>query len=147
TGHYPDLVARVLSRTTGPQTPRWKVSDIFFKESNGNETYIEVKSPKPNKGQCVEIADRQLHIHAIRKSGPPKVRTYFAMAYNPYGDKKADYNHSFKRYLDMDRQVLLGAEFWDLVGGTGTYQEVLSIYREVGLEKGPEMIRQLGLSF
>jgi hypothetical protein len=33
------------------------------------------------------------------------------------------------------------------VGGPGTYEEVLSIYQEVGKEKGPDMLDQLALDY
>jgi len=56
------------------------------------------------------------------------------MCYNPYGTR-AGYSHSYaQKYLDMRRQVLLAQEFWDVVGGSGTYHEVLSVYQEVGNE-------------
>jgi hypothetical protein len=66
------------------------------------------------------------------------------MAYNPYGERRDSYTHSFTlQYTDFDNLVLLGEEFWRLVGGPGTYEEVLAIYREVGKEKGPQMVEQL----
>ncbi|MGI0016516.1 MAG: TdeIII family type II restriction endonuclease, partial [Nitrososphaera sp.] len=75
-------------------------------------------------------------------------RTFYAMAYNPYGSERPFYRHSFSlRYLDMTNQILLGAEFWNILGGAGTYEEVLTIYREVGREKGPDMIDQLALGY
>jgi hypothetical protein len=49
--------------------------------------------------------------------------------------------------MDMANQVLIGKEFWDLVGGDRTYETVLEIYREVGREKGPDMIDQLALGY
>jgi len=48
-------------------------------------------------------------------------------------------------YLDMTNQVLIGKEFWDFVGGEGTYDEVLAIYREVGEEMRPEVTQRFGL--
>jgi hypothetical protein len=30
--------------------------------------------------------------------------------------------------------VLMGKKFWDLIGGPGTYEEVLGLYRQVGRE-------------
>lgn len=69
------------------------------------------------------------------------------MGYNPYGGR-ADYKHSFaKNYMDLQNQVLLADEFWAIVGGDNTYGEVLSIYREVGKEKGPDMLDKLALSY
>ncbi len=145
---YLDLIQRVLTSSGGQLVERKRIADIFLRDEDGNETYVEVKSPKPNKGQCLEVTDRLLQIHAIKRCGPPSVRTYYAMPYNPYGENKSDYRHSFAvNYLDLENQVLIGKEFWNLVGGPGTYEEVLSIYREVGKEKGHDMIDQLALGY
>ena len=46
--------------------------------------------------------------------------------------------------LDMKNQILLEDEFWDIVGGKGTFTELLEIYREVGEEKGRQIIKRLG---
>lgn len=49
--------------------------------------------------------------------------------------------------MDLENEVLIEKEFWDMVGGKGTYEEVLAIYQEVGREKGPDMINQLALGY
>lgn len=145
---YPEMVGRVLSKTTGPTSTRVTTADVFLLAKDGSEAYFEIKSPKPNKGQCLEVTERLLLMHAIRKAGPPKVRTFWAMAYNPYGQKRAEYKHSFTlNYLDFEEQILLGSQFWDFIGGSGTYEEVLEIYREVGREKGPDMLDKLALEY
>ena len=51
------------------------------------------------------------------------------------------------QYMDLEDEVLIGKEFWDIVGGEGTYEEVLEIYQEVGREKGSSMIDQLALGY
>ncbi len=122
--------------------------DLYIKTPDGAETFFEIKSPKPNKGQCLEVVSRLLHVHAIKRAGPPKVRTYLAMAYNPFGDERISYSHSFTlKYLDFEHMVLVGREFWEYIGGQGTYEEVLAIYREVGKEKGPDLVDQLALGY
>jgi len=84
----------------------------------------------------------------MRGARPPRARTFYAMAYNPYGEAKQAYKHSLAlRYLDMDDQVLLGPEFWELVGGPGAYELVLDLYREVGRTKGPDILDQLALDY
>lgn len=124
------------------------MADLYLKTKRGEELFFEIKSPKPNKGQCLEVTDRLLQTHAIRKATAPKVRTYFAMAYNPYGTERSSYKHSFStKYLDFENQVIIGEEFWDLIGGRGAYEEVLAIYREVGKEKGSDMLDQLALDY
>jgi len=145
---YPQLVEEILDVANEDGEERTRIADLYLRDSKAHEFFFEMKSPKPNKGQCLEATDRLLQIHAIRRAGPPKVRTYYAMAYNPYGLARATYKHSFaKQYMDMSNQVLIGKEFWDLVGGDRTYETVLEIYREVGREKGPDMIDQLALGY
>jgi hypothetical protein len=57
---------------------------------------------------------------------------FYALPYNPYG-RKEDYAWGFPaRWFDMrnDESVLIGGEFWDLIGGEGTYANFI---REVNL--------------
>ncbi|PIO03020.1 TdeIII family type II restriction endonuclease [Candidatus Micrarchaeota archaeon CG09_land_8_20_14_0_10_55_25] len=144
---YPALTKKVAS-FHGAELKRSCVADLYLKTKSGKELFFEIKSPKPNKGQCLEVTDRLLQIHAIRKAFAPRVRTYFAMAYNPYGEARSAYKHSFTtKYLDFKNQVLIGKEFWDLLGGKGTYEELLAIYREVGRQKGPDMLDQLAFNY
>ena len=35
-------------------------------------------------------------------------------------------------FFDFEREVMLGEPFWDFVGGPGTYEELLEVYRQVG---------------
>ncbi len=145
--NYPEMVKRVLKTSRQPQVSIRTITDVYIKTQKDEEYYFEIKSPKPNKGQGIEVTDRLLRTHAIRQHGPPKVNTYFAMAYNPYGTR-GDYNHSFAvSHLDMQHQVLIQEEFWDIVGGKGTYPQLLEIYSEVGREKGRQVMKRLGYDF
>ena len=145
---YLDLVDEVLNVSNDNEKKRSRIADLYLMDENGNEIMFEIKSPKPNKGQCLEATDRLLHFHAIKRLNVPRLKTFFAMAYNPYGNSKSDYKHSFAlNYMDVENQILIGKEFWDLVGGEGTYEEVLEIYREVGRKKGPDLIDQLALNY
>ena len=49
--------------------------------------------------------------------------------------------------MDLKNEGLLGKEFWDLIGGEGTYGAVFDIYQEVGSEKRPDMLDQLALGY
>lgn len=145
---YLDLIKRVIAQSSGEGQERKKIVDLYILTKDGQELFFEIKSPKPNKGQCLEATDRLLKIHAIKKQPPPEIRTFYAMAYNPFGIDKAEYKHSFAvNYLDLKKQVLIGEEFWELIGGRNTYQELLEIYYEVGREKGPDMLDRLALGY
>lgn len=57
---------------------------------------------------------------------------YFALPYNSYG-KRADYSWSFPaRWFDMrnDEVVLIGNEFWEKIGGMGTYGAFINAVNE-----------------
>jgi len=148
TPDFPALIAEVLQVSNDEWVERPAIADLYLRDQAGHEYFFEIKSPVPNKGQCLEVTERLLRIHAIRQRNRPYVNAYFAMAYNPYGTRLEDYRHSFSlQYLDMQNQVLLGADFWTLVGGEGTYEELLEIYRGVGREKGKAMIDALAFGF
>ncbi len=148
-GNYLDYVKEVVNLSMAPGENRYRIADLYILTKKNEELFFEIKSPKPNKGQCIEITERLLEIHALKKAGHPEVQTYYAMAYNPYGIEKSKYKHSFViNYTDINNEVLIGKEFWSVVGNDeNTYYEVLDIYREVGREKGPEMIDRLALGY
>ena len=144
--NYFEVVERIVNmeeQGSGNRVPRPVTSDLYLKSHNGEEIFFEIKSPKPNKEQCLNITRKHLWIHAMRKSAQPKVKTYFAMAYNPYGEGN-EYKHSFAtHHLDIKRQTIIGKQYWDFLGGEGTYEELLEIYRKVGMIKSKEISRIL----
>lgn len=123
---FPTLIRRIVSIQDKKFISKSIRADLFVKNM-----YFEMKSPKPNKDQCLNAIRRHLIIHAANKQ--KNVKTFFAMAYNPWGKNREDYNHSFaKSYLDLKNHVLIGKEFWDFIGGTNTYESLLNIYKDVG---------------
>jgi hypothetical protein len=103
--------------------------DLYIRTQEGGDHYFEIKSAKPNKGQCIEMKQRLLTALAIRRH--QSTRTWWGVPYNPYG--KGDYRHTYPlAFFDFRYEVMLGQPFWDFVGGAGTYEELLEIYRQVG---------------
>jgi hypothetical protein len=49
--------------------------------------------------------------------------------------------------MDLKNEVLIGKEFWDMVGDPGTYEEGLGIYQEVGKGNGLDILDQLALRY
>ncbi len=144
-----EMVAAVLdARRTDDLELRTARADLFVLARDGAQFLFEMKSPKPNRGQCLEVIQRLLRFHLLRGGARPKVSAYFAMAYNPYGPTRADYRWSFARnYLPFEQATLIGREFWELVGGPTTYDSLLAIYQEVGREKTKYMIDALAFGF
>lgn len=123
-------------------------ADLYVQTHNGESLFFEMKSPVPNKGQCIEVTQRILRFHLLRGEFRPKTQAYFAMAYNPYGLQRDQYKWSMARnYTPFDQAVLIGHEFWDIIGGTTAYEELLEIYAEAGKEKSKYMIDALAFGF
>jgi len=76
---------------------------------------------------------------------PPQVDgAYYALPYNPYG-RREDYNWSFPaRWFNMkeDEVVLIGDEFWEKIGGLGTYQSFINAVNEIGVEYKNRIYRE-----
>ena len=127
----------LIANRTGQPISRDKKTDLYVRTHNNKEYYFEMKSPKPNKDQCLRITQGILQIHALRKQGRPEIKSYLALPYNPFGNSRADYNWTYpKNYMPYEEAVLIGDEFWALIGGPTTYLELLELYQYVGSVKG-----------
>lgn len=140
-----EMIQAILRARTGKSTATARIiADLYVQKHDGTEIYFELKSPVPNKGQCLEVMQRLLRIQLARHGSAPAVETYFAMPYNPYGGGRDNYRWDYaKRYLPFDDAVLIGAEFWDMLGGEGTYLSLLEIYYEVGKVKAKDLVELL----
>lgn len=132
-GRKPDWKSdlKILSQNNGTIEFRI-ISDLFFKRDGINH-YFSIKTVKPNIDQTSEAKRDLLKVLA----SDSKAKVYFAIPYNPYGEKKTEYAHSppFKIFnMTSDSCVLIGLEYWDFIGGKGTYNQLLQIAEEVGNE-------------
>lgn len=144
-----EMVNAVLAaKSDGTTHNRIARADLYVKSHDGTEYFFEMKSPVPNKGQCLEVTQRILRTHALRNLTRPAINVYFAMAYNPFGNRRLDYTWGYTlNYTPFAEAVIIGHEFWDIVGGEGTYEEVLDIYYEVGRDKRAFIIDSLAFGF
>jgi hypothetical protein len=119
----------------GSLVPVEIICDLFVESKINNKKYaFELKAPLPNSDQTKVSKEKLFKLLAMQ---PPVIDgTFFALPYNPYG-KKSDYVWSFpKRWFDMvnDECVLIGEEFWDFIGGKGTYENFIAIVNNLGAE-------------
>lgn len=146
---FEEMITFVLEAIKSNDLVTKKVrADLYILADDGTEFFFEIKSPKPNKGQCLEVIQRLLRFYVFRGYSRPQIQAYYAMPYNPYGSQKADYKWpQALKYLPFDEMVIMGQDFWNLVGGATAYEELLEIYMEVGTEKGKHMLDSLALGF
>ncbi len=119
----------------GENIPATIVCDIYVENQTNNEKYaFELKAPLPNSDQTKVSKEKILKLYCMQ----PKLvdAAFFALPYNPYGSKD-NYSWSFpKRWFNMteDEVVLIGNEFWEKIGGQGTYQSFIDAVNEIGQE-------------
>jgi len=126
----------------GDVVERRVISDLWFVREGVN-VYISIKTVKPNIDQT-EIAKRDM---LFLKANDPSCAVFFGLYYNPGGPNRSDYNWSMpSKIFNMktDPCVLIGHEYWDYLGGQGTYRELLSIFAEVGNETRAKLLARQG---
>ena len=155
-----DEIERIISSLrSGEKSPNWKkevekvtaynrgdfearrvITDLWLKKGS-TETFISIKTVKPNLDQT-EIAKKDL---LLIKADNPAATTFFGLFYNPGGPNRADYNWTMPNKIfnmKTDSVVLIGEDYWNFLGGEGTYVELLEIFGTVG-EKTRKAIMQL----
>jgi hypothetical protein len=117
----------------GELLPTTVVCDIFIdSDKTGKKYAFELKAPLPNSDQTKVSKEKMFKLLAME---PQEVdHAFYALAYNPYG-RKEDYKWSFPaRWFNMreDESVLIGDEFWELIGGEGTYSKFVAQINALG---------------
>ncbi|WP_281412445.1 TdeIII family type II restriction endonuclease [Methanocalculus chunghsingensis] len=127
----------------GELIPVSVICDLYVEDTENNKRYaFELKAPLPNSDQTKVSKEKILKLHCME---PPVVDgAYFALPYNPYGTRE-NYSWSFPmRWFDMhlDEVVLIGDDFWDTIGGAGTYDAFISAINEIGPEYKDRIYRE-----
>lgn len=52
-------------------------ADLYILTKDGKRLFFEIKSPVPNKGQCLEVTQRILRFHLFYGKSRPSVQAYF----------------------------------------------------------------------
>lgn len=122
-----------IKKGKGKQLPISIMCDIHIESPiDGKKYSFEIKGPLHNSDQAKVSKEKLLKIHAMQPQ--PVNEAYFCLPYNPYG-KRSLYSWSHPaRWFDMktDSIVLIGDEFWNKIGGRGTYQTFIAAINQIG---------------
>lgn len=128
---------------SGEPIPVTVVSDVYAEDTKKHLRYaFELKAPLPNSDITKVSKEKIFKLYAME----PRLidAAYYALPYNPYGNR-ADYAWSFPaRWFDMrnDEVVLIGDEFWEKIGGAGTYQAFIEAVNEIGPDYKERIYRE-----
>jgi type II restriction enzyme len=114
--------------------------DVFVQSKSGELFLFDMKSAKPNIGEFKGFKRTLLEWTAAFLGTDPKakINTIVAIPYNPY-EPKPYARWTMRGMLDLDKELKVAHEFWDFIGGKGTYQDLLDCFERVGIELRPEI--------
>ncbi len=116
--------------------------DLFLKDRTGHVHLFDIKTAKPNISNFKDFKRTLLEWIAIYLAEDPEanVHSYIAIPYNPYEPKPYE-RWTLKGMLDLKQELKVADEFWDFLGGSGSYEELLNCFERVGIELRPEIDR------
>lgn len=117
-------------KVSGKGQESTQITDLFIVNSKSAEIYIEIKTIKPNKGECEKAKRLLLKIVALVNK---PVTVLVGMGYNPYDPQKFSWPLPLN-YFNLREDLLVGEDFWDFLGGPGAYRELLNIFEIAGKE-------------
>lgn len=111
----------------------------FYMKRGRTEYYFEIKTAKPNIPGFTSVK-RQLLEWVARKRKP--VKTILVLPYNPY------YPEPYERFseqglLEKKKELLIAEEYWDFLGGRGTYRQLLKEFDFVGKKYRRKVSRKI----
>lgn len=136
-------LAYILAGKSSSKIPTSVVCDVYVEnQKTGLKYAFEIKAPLPNSDQTKVSKEKMLKLYAME---PIIVNeAFYALPYNPYG-KKENYAWTFPaRWFDMknDPVVLIGDEFWEKIGGKGTYKAFIEAVNEIGKDYKDRIYRE-----
>lgn len=134
-----DEIARILAVAERGERAKIKPTKVDLFLQNGDEVYlIDIKTAKPNKGGFKEFKRTLLTWVACYARQNLKIHSLIAIPYNPY-EPKPYQRWTMAGMLDLEEELKVGKEFWDFLGGEGSYELILEAFEEVGQEMRDEI--------
>ena len=101
---------------------------------------VDLKSPKPNKGEFIGFKRNFLEwIASILYTNPnTNVIAFLGIPYNPYYPK-AYARWTLAGMFDLKNELKVGDEYWNFIAGDDIYNELLYIFEAVGLKVRAEI--------
>ncbi len=141
-----ELEREIIEQANGKRKESQSITcDLYIGDFPSGELYVELKAPLPNKDQSLEAKKKMWFFRRFVDHRKPQA--FFGLVYHPFGEGNP-YRWSIPMgVMDFPNDVLVGAAFWDKIGGKGTLSEIISCAEEVALKHmGPKPWKQLSFS-
>jgi type II restriction enzyme len=114
--------------------------DLFVEDKQGEQFLFDLKTVKPNKGDFQKYKQTLLEWAgiALTKNADAKVHTMLAIPYNPFAPNPYQ-TWTMTGMIDKEHELKVAENFWNFLGGEGTYDELLNCFENAGKELRPEI--------
>lgn len=114
--------------------------DIWLEAFDGHLYMIDLKTVKPNIGEFISYKRNLLEWVAVEliRDSDRLIDSLIAMPYNPY-EPSPYKSWQLRGMLDLKKELLVGKEFWDFIGGINTYEDLLDCFEDAGTTLRPEI--------
>ena len=131
---------RAVCRSGNPIKVKPTKQDVFLETHEGEIYLIDIKSPKPNTGEFAGFKRTLLKWCAVYLYEYPEASVHgiIAMPYNPY-EPNPYKRWTAKGMMDLEKELLVAEEFWDFLGGKGTYTDLLGCFERAGVTMRKEI--------
>ena len=112
------------------------IVDVYF-----DKKYLfDIKTVGPNKDNWVSFKKKTLKWSARMNK---RVYGTIVIPYNPRAPNP--YSAIGVEYMQVGKDVLVAADFWDLIGGKGCYEDLFSAFKKVGNEYFGKTLEKAGV--
>ncbi len=127
----------LLSATNAdPEKVMVRLSKIDVLLQRENKLYlVDIKTAKPNVSGFQKYKRTLLEWMGAFMELDPSLEIFpmIAIPYNPY-DPKPYSRWTLRGMLDLNHELVVAEEFWDFLGGSGSFDEVLQCFERVGIQ-------------
>ena len=119
------------------EDPNDNIVDVYF-----DKKYLfDIKTVGPNKKDWIDFKKMTL-----KWSARMNKRVYGAIAipYNPKAPRPYA-SSAVKNYMQVGKDVLVAADFWDLIGGRGCYEELGNAFKKIGSKYWEKTLEKAGV--
>ncbi len=124
-----------------PEAVKVRLSKIDVLLQRDNALYlVDIKTAKPNLSGFQKYKRTLLEWMGAYLEVNPSLEVFplVAIPYNPYAPKP--YNRwTLRGMLDLKHELLVAEEFWEFLGGDGSFEEVLTCFERVGIQLRAEI--------
>lgn len=134
-----ERIRQVCQKGTMQKLKTVKV-DLFLETQNTEIHLFDLKTAKPNISNFKDFKRTLLEWVAIILAQNPnaKIHSYVAIPYNPYHPQPYQ-RWTLKGMLDLPQELKVAEEFWNYLGGTSAFEDVLNCFEWAGLEMQQEI--------